>query len=186
MIGSRLAITCVLGLAALNASAAGIELARLMSLLSQATQVDAPYTEKKYSSLLSEPLLSSGTLVYRRPDTVEKNITSPRTESYRFAGEDLVVVRNGAEKRYPLQSQPLISSFAASLRGVLAGDLALLQKHYKLALEGEEEAWRLDMVPLDQDTSRYVARILVSGRAGQVQQIEVRETSGDRSVLTVR
>jgi hypothetical protein len=179
-------MTCVLSLAALSASAAGIELARLMNLLSQVTQVEAPYTEKKYSSLLNEPLTSSGMLVYRRPDTVEKNMTTPRNESYRFAGEDLVVVRNGAEKRYPLQSQPLLASFAASLRGVLAGDQALLQKHYKLALEGEEEAWHLDLVPLDQDTSRYVAHILVSGRAGQVQQIEVRETSGDRSVLTVR
>ena len=42
------------------------------------------------------------------------------------------------------------------------------------------------MIPLEEEIGRYVERIIVSGRAGQVGEIEVRETSGDRSVLQVR
>ena len=168
------------------AQAGKFDLVRLMQLLSLAPESEAPYTEKKYSSLLAEPIASSGTLSYRRPDTVEKNMTAPRNERFRIAGEELIVERNGAERRFPLSSQPLLSAFAASLRGVLAGDAALLRSHFRLALDGEEQGWRLEMIPLEADISRFVERITVSGRAGRIEQIEVRESSGDRSVMKVR
>ena len=97
-----------------------------------------------------------------------------------------MVTRDGKERRIPLSSQPLLAAFAASLRGVLGGDIVLLQKHYELSLQGDEPSWRLDMTPIDEETRRYVQRVTVSGRAGRVSQIEVRETSGDHSVLKVR
>jgi hypothetical protein len=168
------------------AQAGNFDIVRLMQMLSLAPEGEVAYTEKKYSSLLSEPIVSSGTLSYRRPDAVEKNMVAPRSERFRIVGGDLIVVRNGAERRFPLSSQPLLAAFAASLRGVLAGDAALLRRHYNLALGGEEQGWRLEMIPLDAEISRYVERITVTGQAGRVEQIEVREASGDRSVLQVR
>jgi hypothetical protein len=84
-----------------------------------------------------------------------------------------------------LASLPLLSAFAASLRGVLGGNLALLREHYQLSLQGDEASWRLDLKPVDTESSRYVEGIVVSGRGGRIAQIEVRETSGDRSVLDV-
>lgn len=193
MHGFRLAAVALIAFTALLAASTGslaqagvFDLVRLMQLLSLAPAVEVPYTETKYSSLLAEPIVSSGTLSYRRPDTVEKNMTAPRSERFRIAGEELIVVRNGAERRFPLSSQPLLQAFAASLRGVLAGDAALLGSHYRLALEGEEQGWRLEMIPLEEEISRHVERINVSGRAGRIGEIEVREASGDRSVLQVR
>jgi outer membrane lipoprotein-sorting protein len=168
------------------AYAENFDVARLMQLLSLAPAAEVSYTEKKYSSLLAEPLVSSGTLAYRRPDTVEKAMIAPRKELFRIIGDELIVVRNGAERHFPLSSQPLLAAFAASLRGVLAGDAGLLRNHYRLSLEGEESAWRLEMIPLDEEITRYVERILVSGRAGRIEQMEVRESSGDRSVMQLR
>jgi len=172
--------------AASVARADNFDLVRLMQLLGVAPQAEVAYTEKKYSSLLTEPVVSSGTLAYRRPDTVEKNMVSPRKERFRIAGEELIVVRKGTENRYPLSSQPLLAAFAASLRGVLGGDAELLRLHYRLQLEGGEQAWRLEMTPIEDEITRYVERISVSGHAGRIEQIEVRESSGDRSVLQVR
>jgi Outer membrane lipoprotein carrier protein LolA-like len=168
------------------AYAENFDVARLMQLLSLAPAAEVSYTEKKYSSLLAEPLVSSGTLAYRRPDTVEKTMIAPRKEQFRIIGDELIVLRSEKEKRFPLSSQPLLAAFAASLRGVLAGDAGLLRSHYRLALEGEEQAWRLEMIPLDEEITRYVERILVSGRAGRIEQLEVRESSGDRSVMQLR
>jgi hypothetical protein len=169
-----------------SASANAFDLTRLMLLLAATPATEASFIEKKYSSLLAEPVVSSGMLVYRRPDVVEKNIESPRKERYRFVGDELLLLRNGAEKRIALSSQPLLQAFAASLRGVLGGDMALLRNHYQLSLQGVESSWQLIMTPVDEQTLRYVQRIQVSGRAGRVEQIEVHETSGDRSVLQVR
>jgi Outer membrane lipoprotein carrier protein LolA-like len=168
------------------AYAENFDVTRLMQLLSLAPAAEVSYTEKKYSSLLAEPLVSSGTLAYRRPDTVEKTMIAPRKEQFRIIGDELIVLRSEKEKRFPLSSQPLLAAFAASLRGVLAGDAVLLRSHYRLSLEGEEQAWRLEMIPLEEEITRYVERILVSGRAGRIEQLEVRESSGDRSVMQLR
>jgi outer membrane lipoprotein-sorting protein len=157
-----------------------------MQLLSLAPEGEVSYTEKKYSSLLTEPVVSSGTLTYQRPDTVEKNMMAPRKERFRITGEELIVMRKGAEKRYPLSSQPLLAAFAASLRGVLGGNAELLGQHYRLTLDGDEQEWRLEMTPIEAEITRYVERISVSGHAGRIAQIEVHERSGDRSVLQVR
>ena len=56
---------------------------------------------------------------------------------------------------------------------------------YRLALQGAEPDWKLEMTPIEEEVARYVERIVVSGRAGRIGQIEVREASGDRSVMTV-
>jgi hypothetical protein len=165
--------------------APAFDLARLMQLLAQSSSAEVPYVEKKFSALLSEPVVSSGTLVYRPPDVVEKNMTVPREESFRIAGRELTVTRKGRQTRITLSSAPLLAAFAASLRGMLSGDAALLREHYRLALEGAEPAWKLEMTPIDEEVARYVERIVVSGRAGRIGQIEVREASGDRSVMTV-
>jgi hypothetical protein len=176
----------ILLLAASTASGApALDLERLMQLLSESPSSEAPYVEQKFSALLSRPVVSSGTLVYRRPDVVEKNMAAPRQESFRIAGQELTVTRDGRQRRIALSSEPLIAAFAASLRGVLSGNAAQLAEHFRLALEGTEADWKLEMSPLDGEVARYVERIVVSGRSGRVRQIEVREASGDRSVLTV-
>jgi hypothetical protein len=179
----------VIGVICLAASAASaqpaFDLARLMQLLSESASSEAPYVEEKFSALLARPVVSSGTLVYRRPDVVEKNMAMPRREGFRIAGEELTITRAGREKHIALSSEPLLAAFAAGLRGVLSGDARQLGEHYRLALEGTQPDWRLEMTPLDADIARYVERIVVSGNAGRVKRIEVREASGDRSVLTV-
>jgi Outer membrane lipoprotein carrier protein LolA-like len=182
----RVALALVLLAAGAASPQAAFDLARLMQALSQSPASEVAYIERKYSALLTGPVESSGTLVYRRPDIVEKNMTAPRQESYRIAGQELSVTRGGKERRIALASEPLLAAFAASLRGVLSGDAALLARHYRLALAGSEADWKLEMTPQDDEVLRYVERIVVSGHAGRVAQIEVREASGDRSVLQVR
>lgn len=162
------------------------DLTQLMQLLAATPTTEVLFTEKKYSSLLSAPVVSSGKLRYQRPDIVEKLIELPRKEQYRFVGDDLLLVRNGAEKRIRLSSQPLLLAFAASLRGVLGGDLVLLRTHYQLSLMGAQHSWRLELIPVDEGIGRYVQRIVASGHDGRIAQIEVHEISGDRSVLQVR
>jgi hypothetical protein len=171
---------------AFAADAAAFDVARLMQLLAQTKEAQFPYVERKYSDLLAEPLVSSGTLLWRRPGLVEKNMVAPRAERFRIDGDELIVTRKDAQKRYPLASQPLLAAFAASLRGMLGGDLALLREHYSVALQGTESDWHVDLVPLDDEMKRYVARIRVGGQAGKVAEIEIREAGGDRSVLQVR
>ncbi|MEP7068236.1 MAG: LolA-related protein [Usitatibacter sp.] len=166
-------------------SAPGFDLARLMQLLSETPSSEVSYVEKKFSALLSQPVVSSGTLVYRRPDVVEKNMAAPRKEGYRIAGRELTITRNGTKRSIAISAEPLLAASAASLRGVLSGDAKQLGEYFRLALDGTEGDWKLQMTPIDEEVARYVQRIVVAGREGRVREIEVHEASGDRSVLTV-
>ena len=163
-----------------------LDITRLMQLLAAAPSGEVAFTEKKFSILLAEPVVSTGKLAYRPPDTVEKRIETPRMERYRFTGEELIVTRNGTERKIRLSSQPLVAALAASLRGILAGDADLLRNYFHLAVEGDEAGWRLNLTPLDEEIGRYVQRMTMSGYGGRLEQIEVLETSGDRSLLQIR
>jgi hypothetical protein len=181
----RAGLAILLLVAGIARAAPVFDLARLMELLAASPSGEVPYVEKKFSALLSEPVVSSGTLSYRRPDVVEKNMQAPRQESLRIAGGEITVTRNGTQKRMALSGEPLLAAFAASLRGVLSGNAALLDEYYRLALGGTEGDWKLEMTPIDEQIARYVEKIVVSGSGGRVRSIEVREAGGDRSVLTV-
>lgn len=171
---------------ALPAAAQGFGVGELMKRLAAAPAGQVPYAEKKHSSLLAAPLDSRGTLSFTKPDVVEKVVTAPRAERYRIAGDELTVTHGGRDRKMALSSQPLLAAFAASLRGVLAGDEALLRRHYELTLTGTEAAWKLDLVPRDAAGKAFVERIVVSGALSRIAEIEVREANGDRTVTQVR
>jgi outer membrane lipoprotein-sorting protein len=178
-------LAILLLLAAPAGAAPAFDLPALMQLLAATPDSQVAFVERKYSSLLAEPLVSRGTLAFRRPDLVEKIVESPRPERFRIEGDELVLTREGRSRRVRLSSEPLVAAFAAGLRGVLAGDGALLAGHYALALEGTRSGWQLDLTPRDPDAARFVQRLVVSGREGRIAILEVREANGDRAVLTV-
>ncbi len=167
-------------------TANALDLALVMKRLAAEPGTKVEYREQKFSSLLATPVESTGTLSYQRPDVVEKNVATPRAERYRIAGDTLSVTRAGKERRIPLSSQPLLAAFAASLRGVLAGDEKQLREYFRLAANGTEAEWQLELTPIDDEVARVVERVAITGRAGKVATIEVREAGGDRSLLQVR
>jgi len=165
--------------------AAALDVPGLMKLLAATSEVSKPYTERKFSPLLVASVDSAGTLRYKRPDLLEKQVTKPRSERYRILADSVVIERGGKEQRIALSSQPALAAFAASLRGVLSGDAAQLQRYFKLAAGGTEEAWTLELTPSDDAIKGYIERVVVAGRQGQVSRIETFESSGDRTLLEI-
>ena len=165
--------------------AAALDVPGLMKLLAATPEVTKPYIERKYSPLLVASVDSAGTLHYKRPDLLEKQVTKPRSERYRILADAVVIESGGKEQRIALSSQPPLAAFAASLRGVLSGDAAQLQRYFTLKAEGTEAAWTLELMPSDAAIKGYVERVLVTGRQGQVSRIETFESSGDRTLLEI-
>jgi len=180
----RRALLALLALLAQPALAA-FDVAALMQQLAQTQEVKAPFVERKFSAVLAVPIDSSGTLVYRRPDLVEKIVAKPRPERFRILKDEVIVERGGKEQRIALASQPVLAAFAASLRGVLAGDAAVLQKFFRLKVAGDERAWTLELTPANDAVAGHVERITVAGRGGRVEKIDTLEPTGDRTLLEV-
>ena len=160
---------------------------QLMESLGQVKTAKATFIERKYLSILSRPIESSGTLIYTAPDRLEKHTLLPKPESM-ILERDNVTFENKAKNQrrtLQLQSYPVIWAFVESIRSTLAGDLQTLNRFYRVKLEGNPAQWRLFLEPSEQVMKNVVSEIRISGSKNQISNIEIIEAEGDRSVMTI-
>lgn len=198
--GTRRLLRAVTLLAAACAAQAGIAadwgLDQLMRELGQVKSARAKFTERKQLALLNQPLDASGTLVYVAPDRLEKHTVSPRQESLVLERDRLTLERKTPDRTaegqvrsqrrtFALRDHPAIWALVESIRATLAGDLATLRRFYDVALEGDERRWRLALKPVEPAMQDLVSEIRIGGSRDRVETVEVVETNGDRSSMTI-
>lgn len=180
-------VVSAVAFAAAPGEPAGWDLERLMHELAQVKSAKARFVERKHLGVLNAPLESSGTLVYVAPRRLEKNTLAPRPERLVLEGEELTIEGNERNRRrtLSLQDYPVVRAFVESIRSTLAGDLQTLTRHYRVALDGGERRWRLTLEPSEPGMREVVREIRISGAMSSISVIEIIETNGDRSVMTV-
>ncbi len=168
-----------------------LALGPLMAALAKNGPGTVRFAETKTSALLKAPAESSGTLTYAAPSRLEKHTLEPRDERFAVDGDTVAIestARNTGDKRrfeLRLSEYPAIRAFVESIRGTLAGDLAALRRYYRVELDGTWSDWRLHLLPSDPQMAELVQKVLIGGAGGEVRRIEILETSGDRSVMTI-
>ncbi|WP_427306271.1 LolA-related protein [Cupriavidus sp. H39] len=191
---SALLASAVLALAPLASSAApaapaasaafGVD--QLMSTLAQRKSGRVLFTETKYLAMLDKPVQSSGELRFTAPDHLEKRTLSPKPENLLLDGDMLTVERDGKRYTMPLQNYPEIAAFIESIRATLAGNRDTLERYYKLGLEGRASRWTLTLTPADSRMAAAVSQVRIEGSQDALDQVEIRQADGDRSVMKIR
>jgi hypothetical protein len=173
--------------AAEGGDVAGWDIKRLMQELGQVTTAKGRFVERKHLAILNAPLELSGTLVYVAPDRLEKHTLVPRAESLVLEREELTIESKERKQRRTLvlQDYPVIWAFVESIRSTLAGDLPTLSRFYQVSLDGGERRWRLTLKPSEPGMQDVVGEIRISGDRSWINTIEIIETGGDRSVMTI-
>jgi hypothetical protein len=173
--------------AAESSDPAAWDVQRLMRELAQVKTANARFLERRHLGILTAPLDSSGTLVYIAPDRLEKHTLRPRPESLVLERNELTVESKERNQRRTLvlQDYPVIWAFVESIRATLAGDLPALSRFYQVGLDGGERQWRLSLIPSDPRMQDVVSEIRISGDRSWINAIEMIETGGDRSVMTI-
>lgn len=170
-----------------STGAADWGLEQLMRGFAQVKSSTARFVERKHVGILDRPLESSGTLVYAAPGRLEKHTLAPRAESLVLDGDRLTLEDSSQGRRRTLdvQEAPVILAFVEGIRATLAGDLATLDRHYHVGLEGREGGWRLTLKPRVREMRDFVSEIRIAGRGNRIDTIEILEAEGDRSVMTI-
>jgi len=173
--------------AAESSDPAAWDVQRLMRELAQVKTANARFLERRHLGILTAPLESSGTLVYVAPDRLEKHTLRPRPESLVLERNELTVESKERNQRRTLvlQDYPVIWAFVESIRATLAGDLPTLSRFYQVGLDGGERRWRLSLIPSEPRMQDVVSEIRISGDSSWINAIEMIETGGDRSVMTI-
>jgi hypothetical protein len=163
----------------------GVE--QLMQALGEVRSSKARFVERKHMAILSTPLEYSGALVYVAPDRLEKHTLAPRQESLLLKRDQLTIENKDRNQRRTvmLQDYPVIWAFVECIRSTLAGDLATLNRFYEVRLDGSERRWRLTLKPSAPGMQDVVSEIRISGDRNWIHAIEIIETGGDRSVMTI-
>ncbi|KVA60512.1 acyltransferase [Burkholderia cepacia] len=184
------ASTAAIALAAAPARAADAApawtLDRLMSTLAQHKSGRATFTETKYLSIATQPVESSGELVFVAPDHLEKLTLSPKPEHLVVDGDMLTVERNNRKYTLALARYPELGAFIDSIRATLAGNRFALEQVYKVALAGRGDDWTLTLTPLDSRMLKVVSTITLDGTRDLLRSVAIRQADGDRSVMRLQ
>jgi outer membrane lipoprotein-sorting protein len=165
--------------------AAPLSIAQLMAGLAKHPQGAATFTEKKFISILEQPIESSGELLFIAPARLEKRTLKPKPETMVLDGDTLTLERGPRKHVLQLKDYPEVAAMIESIRATLAGDRTALERAYHLALDGSAERWTLVLTPLDPKVGAVIARIRMEGVKDVVRSVEILQADGDRSLMAI-
>jgi hypothetical protein len=175
-----------LSLPSIAAHGAADGLDEVMHLLAARHHGETSFVEQQFLSILKRPVESSGELIYDAPDRLEKRTLEPHSESLVLAGDVLTVQRGHRSHVLDLKSYPQILPFIDSIRATLAGDRGALERTFRLEFSGSLARWTLVLVPLDAQAAKTVSQVQIDGAGDDLVKVEIRQTDGDRSLMTLR
>ncbi len=165
--------------------AAPLSIAQLMAGLARNPQGAATFTEKKFISILDQPVESSGELLFIPPARLEKRTLKPKPETMVLDGDTLTLERGQRKHVLQLRDNPEVAGMIESIPATLAGDRKALERPNHLALDGGNERWALVLTPLDPKVGAVIARIRMEGVKDVVRSVEILQADGDRSLMTI-
>ncbi len=182
----RCAMLCALWLPARAADGAPSAIDELMQALARVTARRANFTEIKSIAALSEPIRTSGMLIYRRPDYLAKITRSPHSEQLVVDGNQLSLAEGTqAPHIIALDSHPHLHALVDAIRGTLSGNLALLRQWYEVTMTGSIAAWRLGLTPIDAGPASLIRFIAIEGRGTALRAVQTVEANGDESRMAI-
>lgn len=178
-------ITAMLACAGLAQAQAAFNLESLFALMAGQRKVTTTFTEKKFIKGLDAPVESSGELGFEAPSRMVKRTLLPKPETLMLDGRQATVERSRRQRTVSLDEHPEIAVHVEGIRACLSGDLAALQRYYRVELEGSTAQWKMTLVPLNEKAAAQVKVIYLNGEQADVRTVQVLLTDGDSSFMNI-
>lgn len=181
-------LAAAFALPALPARAQGQDLDTLFALFAAQGERRRAFVERRHSILFRNPPEQRGTLWFKPPQMLERDVTSPKRERVRIDADTVTLNTTGedgkpVERKASLASIPQLANLVTTIRATLAGDIGALRRLYYITLIEPLPRWRVEMKPIEEPAAGGVMAILMAGDRGDVTRIQFTETTGDRTEL---
>lgn len=188
LVVAALASACLTAHAGTGAGAGGDSdpLGTLMTLLAQRQHGTADFEQTQYLALLKQPQRSEGVLSYDAPEHLEQRTLKPNPQSAVLDHGVLTLTRGSRQRTVRLDEYPQLAPLIDSVRATLAGDRPALERHFEIHFSGNLEHWQLELKPRDSDFAALVQQIQLRGERDNILQVEVQQSGGDRSLMTIK
>jgi len=157
----------------------------LLKLLAARRHGHVTFTEVQQLAMLDRPLQSSGELLYEAPDRLEKRTLKPKAQTLVLEHGVLTARRGRRTQVMELRDYPQVVPFVESIRATLAGDRAALERFFRVQFDGTLAHWTLLLVPVDATLAGAVKDIRIEGERDAIRTVEIRQSDGDRSLLSI-
>lgn len=156
----------------------------LIARLKRTAPASIAFVEVRFSTLLVEPLVVSGTLVYEGEGSLTRRVESPYREQSVIRGETVRVERDGEEPRtFALRRAPELRGLLTGMIGLLTGDASFIGEHFAVTKTGDDQRWRLGLAPTDDRLKQRLSEIVVAGASAEPECFVIRDNQGGASVM---
>jgi outer membrane lipoprotein-sorting protein len=158
----------------------------LMARMAAITERHENFQEEKRFAALDQPLRSSGQLIYVRPAYLSKITTGPEPETLVVDGDRLTLTTADRQTRsFRVDRRPEISALVDAVRGTLAGNLDLLETHFKVSVQGGNADWTLVLTPVEPDVRRLIQNVVVGGHGTDIRTLRIIGANQDQQIMTI-
>ncbi len=169
-----------------SAGQAGETLESVMLRMKPQTLMKIHYKETRYLELLDQPWSGSG-YFYAMPDGMVKEQWYPQREIMAAKGSKMYYFDPFADVRYQGEMDGGSGIQAIAFKGLISGDLSLLQQYFKSDFKSTDNDWEIILNTSNKDLAEQISKIVISGfSAKPASKIEVLLADGDRHVFQLK
>lgn len=143
---------------------AAVDARTLIRGLAKPPPATIDFTEVRFSSLLKQPALVSGTLGYESATALDRNVTRPYRETTHIRGGSVRIQREGEpERSFALKRAPELQGLLQAFTALLAGDPAAVERDFQTTVSGDLDDWQISLRPRDARLAKRVDQIRIDG-----------------------
>lgn len=165
-----------------------VSLSSLLARFAAMPGLEARFHEEKHIALLEAPLVSEGSLHFAPPGMLLRQIRSPSSSTVLIRDGQLRFSDGRRSGQVDLDANPTVRHFVESFVLLLAGDEAALRVLYNITISqrdpSDDESWELVLVPRPRPMRHVLREVRLHGRGVVLQEMRVREVSGDETVTS--
>jgi hypothetical protein len=161
------------------------QLELLLERFTQAPGISAEFREEKQISLLRDPLVSEGSIVFAPPGRLVRRTRIPSASVLLITGSRLSYQAGGERRSLDVDSHPMIRATTDIFRLVLAGDSTALMSRFDVqtSILGDDQ-WTIALRPRLAPLTDTIHEIRIEGSADRLSKIYIGEINGDESTTT--
>ncbi|GAB1263974.1 outer membrane lipoprotein carrier protein LolA [Aurantivibrio infirmus] len=163
---------------------AKIELfSQLEKIMVVAENVEGQFSQRKFISVLPNPLLSKGVFSYGKTTGLDWRTQTPIVSRLVFNEQG---IRQDVEGNTVWEidgMQPAVVSITRVMTGVLSGDWLVLNEFFDISGSVDSQNWELTLTPKDEVIQQLITSLKVSG-AEKLKSLTLFESNDDRTEIT--
>lgn len=156
--------------------------AELTAQLQQPQTVQGQFVQQRFMKSLTKPMQTQGQFALKKQTGLFWHIQKPLDLQLRVRPQGIAQWDNKAQT-WRNSSQSGQTTQVKLFMAVLGGDMRELEKQFNISVSGHAQKWTMQLSPKTAVMKQVFQNITIQG--GQlVQQVELREKQGDRTVMT--